>query len=78
MRLQMRSDVPVCTSLSGGLDSTTVVAFASKLARGGLLTFSGLHPDDSRYDESVYVQDMADRLDLAVVPISPKPDHILV
>lgn len=77
VRLQMRSDVPVCATLSGGLDSTTVVAFASKLASGGLLTFSGLYPDDSRYDESVYVQAMADRFDLAVVPISPKPDHIL-
>ena len=50
-RLRLRSDVPVATYLSGGLDSTFITALAQRLAGRGLRTFS-VSFDDARFDET--------------------------
>ncbi len=77
VHLQLRSDVPIGASLSGGLDSTTVVALASTQIPETLTTFSGLYPNDERYDESRYVHDMVRTFDLSVHEITPGTDRIL-
>jgi asparagine synthase (glutamine-hydrolysing) len=46
VRLQMRSDVPIGAYLSGGLDSSSVVALMAKLGAGRIKTFSLVYEDD--------------------------------
>jgi asparagine synthase (glutamine-hydrolysing) len=50
VRLRLRSDVPVGTSLSGGVDSSAVMAEASALGHVGYHSFT-LTSDDPRIDE---------------------------
>ena len=54
-RLRLRADVPVGAYLSGGLDSTLVVALARRYAGQGLKTFSVAF-DDPEFDESRFQQ----------------------
>lgn len=67
-RLRLRSDVPVGTCLSGGLDSSSVVCAVAEVARQGgarvpsdwqrafVATFPGTHVDERRYAEVVIAQ----------------------
>ncbi len=55
VRLQLRSDVPVGSFLSGGLDSTLVTALAVR-ERGSLDTFSARFPECPRLDEGDYAR----------------------
>lgn len=57
---RLLSDVPLGAFLSGGIDSSVVVAVASQI-QGGLKTFSIGYRDNPLYDESHYAQRVADR-----------------
>ncbi|KJS21975.1 MAG: asparagine synthase [Clostridiaceae bacterium BRH_c20a] len=61
---QLVSDVPVCTFLSGGLDSSAITAVASKYYRqnglGKLMTFSLDYIDNDRYFQASDFQPNAD------------------
>jgi asparagine synthase (glutamine-hydrolysing) len=46
VRLQMRSDVPIGAYLSGGVDSSSVVAMLAKLGAGNIKTFTLVYDDD--------------------------------
>ncbi len=56
-RLRLRADVPIATSLSGGLDSSSIVAILSKISGTSYTaythTFSGTFLDESIYSEIV-------------------------
>lgn len=54
VRLQLRSDVPVGTFLSGGLDSSSLVAIISKLSSQPMRSFSVAY-EQTGYDERVYL-----------------------
>lgn len=54
VRLRLRSDVPVGAHLSGGLDSSAVVAAAARHSSDPIQTFTGAFVDDADSDERVY------------------------
>jgi asparagine synthase (glutamine-hydrolysing) len=60
VRLHLRSDVPVSSYLSGGLDSSVVASLASLGASGRMKAFTGRFPEDERYDESRYARALAE------------------
>jgi asparagine synthase (glutamine-hydrolysing) len=62
VRRQLRSDVPVGTFLSGGLDSSLITSYAAEHLGEGLSTFSvGFADGHPRWDESSDAQLVADR-----------------
>jgi asparagine synthase (glutamine-hydrolysing) len=61
VRLQLRSDVPLGTYLSGGLDSAAVTAAAQRAGQTDLRTFS-IAFADREFDESAHQQEMAAHL----------------
>ena len=58
-RLQVRSDVPLGGYLSGGLDSSVVVAAATRQMGGRLPVFHGRFAEGRAYDESVHARAIA-------------------
>jgi len=60
LELRMRSDVPVGTLLSGGLDSSALVALLRHHAGSGHQTFSASFPEDS-FDEAPRASELARR-----------------
>jgi asparagine synthase (glutamine-hydrolysing) len=61
VRIHLRSDVPVGAHLSGGVDSSAVVALISRQLDGPVRTFSGAFGEGPAYDERPYIQAVVDR-----------------
>ena len=61
VRLQLRSDVPVATYLSGGLDSSILTALVKRHHINDLTTFSVAFAD-GRFDERAFQQTMVEHL----------------
>ena len=59
VKLRLRSDVPVGTCLSGGLDSSSVVTCAHALIDRPMETFSSVYPDRG-YDERRFIDDVVE------------------
>ena len=82
IKKRLRSDVAVGTSLSGGLDSSSVVAFISEQRSGNssvgkqLKTFSAVFPGFER-DESNYIDTVATRFGTESFRISPSPQDLI-
>jgi asparagine synthase (glutamine-hydrolysing) len=62
VRLQLRSDVPVVTYLSGGLDSSILTALVKQHHINDLMTFS-VGFADARYDERQFQEEMSRHLE---------------
>ena len=60
VRIQMRSDVPVGTHLSGGMDSSLVTMLAARFSTGSLKTFTGAFAEGPEFDESSYAREVAE------------------
>jgi asparagine synthase (glutamine-hydrolysing) len=59
VRIELRSDVPVGSHLSGGLDSSSVASLAANLLGTPIHTFSGGFRDGQAYDETQYARIVA-------------------
>lgn len=70
VRLEFRSDVPVGTCLSGGLDSSSIVAIARSLLGIAPETFSAIY-DEPGFEEREFVDLMVRELDLSSNRVEP-------
>jgi asparagine synthase (glutamine-hydrolysing) len=61
VRLRMRSDVPVASFLSGGLDSSLVTATAQRLSEVPIRSFT-VGFEHTEFDETPYARSMADHV----------------
>ncbi|MBC3765016.1 asparagine synthase (glutamine-hydrolyzing) [Neptunicella marina] len=59
VKLQLRSDVPLGTYLSGGLDSSAVTAIAAGYLDAPIKSFTGKFTEYHGFDESEYADDVA-------------------
>lgn len=60
IRLHLRSDVPLGTHLSGGLDSSAVACLASRMLGGEQLkTFTGAFSEGPQFDETAYAKEVS-------------------
>jgi asparagine synthase (glutamine-hydrolysing) len=73
---RLRSDVSVGTSLSGGLDSSSIVSTIKKINTGDLKTFSAVFPGFEK-DESLYINLLADNLNLQNFKTQPTADTLI-
>ncbi|MCQ9373898.1 asparagine synthase (glutamine-hydrolyzing) [Methyloversatilis sp. XJ19-13] len=62
VRLRMTSDVPLGAFLSGGVDSSAVVAMMARHSSGRIKTFC-IGFDEAEYDERAYARIVAERYD---------------
>ncbi|GGI80145.1 asparagine synthase (glutamine-hydrolyzing) [Legionella impletisoli] len=77
IKLRFRSDVPVGSCLSGGLDSSTIVGLASQLYENRLHTFSCIYPSTPEFDESQYIQYSVEKFNTIPQYIEPRHDDFL-
>jgi len=69
IRLQLRSDVPVGTYLSGGLDSSIVTALAARQIT--VTAFTGRFPYGPAFDESEYAREVARHVGATLHEVEP-------
>ena len=77
VRIRLRSDVPIGTSLSGGLDSTSVLCEVKRLgAESGQRAFTA-RMDDPRLDEGKYVEIVLRETGVPGVGVRPTARRLL-
>lgn len=72
---RLRSDVPVGTSLSGGIDSASIAALVRGI-RPELNAFSAVFPGFER-DESAAIRQLRDHWQLSGATVQPQPDELI-
>lgn len=73
---RLRSDVPVGTSLSGGLDSSSIVAMIKKINPKSFSTFSAVFNGYEK-DESKYIRLITDKFDVQNLEVTPTVDGFI-
>jgi len=73
---QLISDVPLGAFLSGGLDSSLIVALASRLSEKKIRTFT-IGFDESKFDERNYAKIISDKFQTEHTEISVRPNDLV-
>lgn len=74
--LRLDADVPVCTHLSGGIDSSTITALATQADRGVKDSFIVRFDGDSGYDETPVAQEMAHKVGITLSIVEVDGDSV--
>ena len=76
VKLRLRSDVPVGVTLSGGLDSTSIVAMCDQLLNDDIRSFSAVFRGH-KYDERKYVEIAVRDYKIKPTYVCPKQDNFI-
>ncbi|MEA3444015.1 MAG: asparagine synthase (glutamine-hydrolyzing) [Bacteroidota bacterium] len=75
--MQMRSDVPVGTYLSGGFDSSLVTMLSSKLTDNPISTFTGAFKEGPEFDETEYSRAVVEKANAKAFEIYPTENDFI-
>lgn len=76
VRIEMRSDVPVGSHLSGGLDSGSLAALAARHVSGSLPAFTGTFREGPEFDETRFARLIADASGATLHEVVPTADAL--
>ena len=79
VKLRLRSDVSIGSSLSGGIDSSTIAYFIqqnSNTKKRNFKTFSAVFPGFNK-DESVFIDELCNNFNLDNIALTPNSDGLL-
>jgi len=77
IKRHMISDVSLGSYLSGGFDSSSVVAIASEISKNRMETFTGRFDEGGKYDETPVSREVAKKVNAKVHEVTLKPNDFL-
>ncbi len=70
IKVESMSDVPLCSFLSGGIDSSLITALLQENAKGNINSFTIAFPDESKFNEAPYARAIANHLGTSHTEVS--------